>query len=191
MALLNKARIEKVDGVIYTMLSHANVVLHDQSLNDLKVPKFKGASVAPNLPMTQCANIIWNFAILVFAPLALYLFFRQSRAPEIQERLGYQEFRPLFYFEALTYSLFFRIVVVLAGGAVILGPVANAFASEYDTANRENYLSLGILGIVVGLSAAFALYKIGATRSALSSRWLSLSILILFQIAVSLALDKG
>jgi EpsD family peptidyl-prolyl cis-trans isomerase len=181
-AILDRERNEKVDAIINDMLAHAEITLYDRSLSDLKIPKFKGAVAQPSLPWARRLFISWNFALLVFAPLSLYVFFRQGPPPQ-------QDYEVRTVFDAISFNVLFRVAVVVVAGAVLLLPTATALAAEYANTGKETYLSLAFFGVAVGLAAAFALSKIAFFKDLLSARWLSLSVLLLIQISSALMLD--
>lgn len=181
-ALLDDARTKRVDAIVDNMLAHSKIMLYDPSFKDLKVPKFKGAVVQPSLPWARRLFISWNFALLVFAPLSLYVFFRQEPPPQ-------QDYEMRTVFDVISFNVLFRVAVVVLAGAVLLFPTATALAAEYANTGKETYLSLAFFGVAVGLAAAFALSKIPFFKDLLSARWLSLSVLLLIQISSALMLD--
>jgi EpsD family peptidyl-prolyl cis-trans isomerase len=181
-ALLDEARTKRVDAIVDNMLAHSKIVLYDPSFRDLKVPKFKGAAVQPSVPWGRRIFISWNFALLILAPLSLYVFLRGG-PPELRE----YETRTIF--EAISYTLLFRIAVIIVSAVVLLAPTVSALAAEYEQIGKESYLSFAFSGVVFGLVAAFGLSRIKFFKNLLSSRWLGLSILVLIQTSLALTLE--
>jgi EpsD family peptidyl-prolyl cis-trans isomerase len=180
--LLDRARIKRVDAIIDDMLAHSKVVLYDKTLSELNIPKFNMAVVQQNRTLVDRIYLAWNFALLFFVPLSLYLFFRQ-KTPEFQETESQT------VLVAVSYNFLFRITVVIVMGAILLVPAVNVLAGEYANATKEGFLSLAFLGFIFGIVSAFTLSRIGMTKTFFASRWVGLSFLFLAQLAVFLLLE--
>lgn len=180
-SLLQQSRKTQVDAVTNDMLKRAKIVLYDPSFKDLKLP-LSTTPLKGGQSIMRRIYLGWNFAMLVLAPTALYLFFRRE-PPTPQRRRRRAKSEPLLDHIAV------RIAIVAAMGALLLWPTVKALHAGYLNEGLKVLLSTAAAGAGLGIVTVYACTKVEVLRDYLSSRWLALIVLAAIQFTAVLTVE--
>jgi EpsD family peptidyl-prolyl cis-trans isomerase len=171
-------RAAQFEPTIKKLLSRANVVIYDDAMkNSLSLPNAAQGQYEDRLPIRQRLPVLWNFALFLLAPIALYLFFRSDAQP-------INEGAPSSTIDRVLDHIAFRAVATLALAGFIGATMYEVLDAAYVALDAKDFLINGGIGLAAAAILIALVAFVPRLRELLSMRWLPVSIILAVQFAM-------
>lgn len=175
--IMEERKVEQIGPALEKLLAKANVVIYDNSFKDIQVPRARKGRYAESAPLRQTLPIIWNFALFLLAPAALYLFSRPD------EQLD-ETFIPSNFFDRALNHVAFRAVSALALAVFVGSIMYEVLDAAHLALDLKDFLINGAIGLAAAAAVLAVCVFVKPLRDMLASfRWLPAALIVAAQLA--------